>query len=248
MSASTAEKILVEQINLLHRHSPLIIGGGLLTAGVLIYVLSGWVPERELRLWFGAVFLLSAVRFYSLWKHRQIPTTPELAKGRARLLTVYSGLSGCLWGQLGYFAVVPEQPVGSVVIVMVLTGMVASGIASLSHLLSAFYAFAIPALLPAAYRFTTLSGDVFTVVAVLIVLFLFVSLFFAHGIHNTLLESVRLRFENIDLIANLSLEKQHAEASRSQAEQASIAKSKFLAAASHDLRQPMHALNRMFPT
>ena len=243
MDASTAEKILVEQINLLYRHTPLIVGGGLLTAGVMAYMLRDWVPERDLRLWFGAVFLLSAARFYSLWKHRQIPTTPELAKGRARLLIVYSGLSGCLWGQLGYFAVVPEQPVGSVLIVMVLTGMVSSSIASLSHLLSAFYAFAIPALLPSAYRFSTLGGDVFTVVAVLIVLFLFVSLFFARGIHNTLSESVRLRFENIDLIANLSLEKQRAEAAQSQAEMASITKSKFLAAASHDLRQPMHALN-----
>ncbi|MCK5923199.1 MAG: HAMP domain-containing histidine kinase, partial [Methylococcales bacterium] len=243
MNASTAQKILAEQINLLIRQTPLIVGGGLLTAGVMVYVLSDWVPERDLRIWFGAIFLLSVVRFYSLWQHRQIPTTPELAKSRARLLTLYSGLSGCLWGQLGFFAVVPEQPVGSVRIVMVLTGMVASGIASLSHRLSAFYAFTIPALLPAAYRFTTLTGDIFTVVAVLIALFLFASLFFAHGIHKTLLESVRLRFENVDLIANLSLEKQRAEAAQRQAELASIAKSKFLAAASHDLRQPMHALN-----
>jgi len=48
-------------------------------------------------------------------------------------------------------------------------------------------------------------------------------------------ESVQLRFENEDLIAKLRSEKLIAE-------EASTAKSRFLAAASHDLRQPVHAL------
>jgi signal transduction histidine kinase/CheY-like chemotaxis protein len=48
-------------------------------------------------------------------------------------------------------------------------------------------------------------------------------------------ESVRLRFENEDLIARLRSEKLIAV-------EASTAKSRFLAAASHDLRQPVHAL------
>jgi signal transduction histidine kinase/ActR/RegA family two-component response regulator len=49
-------------------------------------------------------------------------------------------------------------------------------------------------------------------------------------------EAVRLRFENEDLIARLRHEK-------GVAEDASNAKSRFLAAASHDLRQPVHALS-----
>jgi two-component system, sensor histidine kinase len=49
-------------------------------------------------------------------------------------------------------------------------------------------------------------------------------------------ESVRLRFENEELIARLTQEK-------IVAEEASNAKSRFLAAASHDLRQPVHALS-----
>ncbi|HKE96937.1 MAG TPA: hybrid sensor histidine kinase/response regulator [Povalibacter sp.] len=49
-------------------------------------------------------------------------------------------------------------------------------------------------------------------------------------------ESVRLRFENLDLIEDLQREK-------AAADQANAAKSRFLAAASHDLRQPVHALS-----
>lgn len=50
------------------------------------------------------------------------------------------------------------------------------------------------------------------------------------------LDSVRLQFENVDLVEKLRREK-------SAAEQANAAKSRFLAAASHDLRQPVHALS-----
>jgi len=53
----------------------------------------------------------------------------------------------------------------------------------------------------------------------------------AHGF----LETLQLRFENLDLVADLRREK-------AAAEEANAAKSRFLAAASHDLRQPVHAL------
>ena len=50
------------------------------------------------------------------------------------------------------------------------------------------------------------------------------------------LETLRLRFENLDLVSDLRREK-------TAAEEANAAKSRFLAAASHDLRQPVHALS-----
>jgi signal transduction histidine kinase len=55
-------------------------------------------------------------------------------------------------------------------------------------------------------------------------------------------ESLRVRFENRALLARVAAEKEMAEAARAQAEQANLSKSQFLAAASHDLRQPLHAL------
>ena len=166
---------------------------------------------------------------------------------RSHVLTLYSGLSGCLWGVLGYFFIVPEYPVVSVMIVMVLTGMVASAIASLSHVLPAFFAFTLPVFLPAAYRFFLFEGEIFSSIALLILIFVLASCYFAVGNHKTLRTSIQLRFDNLDLISNLSLEKQRADEARLRAESANRAKSKFLAAASHDLRQPMHAL-KLFTT
>ena len=50
-----------------------------------------------------------------------------------------------------------------------------------------------------------------------------------------LVRAAELRFQNEDLAGDLQREKE-------KVEQALLAKSKFLAAASHDLRQPLHAL------
>lgn len=55
-------------------------------------------------------------------------------------------------------------------------------------------------------------------------------------------ETVAIRLQNLELVARLEHEKSALQAAQQAAEQASLTKSRFLAAASHDLRQPLHAL------
>lgn len=55
-------------------------------------------------------------------------------------------------------------------------------------------------------------------------------------------QSIELKFDNERLVAELRAESARAIQAQAQAEQANQAKSRFLAAASHDLRQPLHAL------
>ncbi len=58
---------------------------------------------------------------------------------------------------------------------------------------------------------------------------------------KTLRDSIRIRFENTELLQELKIKK-------AEADLANDAKSKFLAAASHDLRQPLHALGMYMDT
>jgi signal transduction histidine kinase/CheY-like chemotaxis protein len=55
-------------------------------------------------------------------------------------------------------------------------------------------------------------------------------------------DTIRIRFEKDELLRRLQQETLAAQQARAAAEQANLAKSKFLAAASHDLRQPLHTL------
>ena len=99
----------------------------------------------------------------------------------------------------------------------------------------AFLAFATPILIGLA-----ISGFIFFIsqwylnflLVIVAALFITLSKYF----ENTLVESIRIRFDNDHLIDELGIKK-------AEAESANMAKSIFLASASHDLRQPLHALN-----
>jgi signal transduction histidine kinase/ActR/RegA family two-component response regulator len=87
-------------------------------------------------------------------------------------------------------------------------------------------------------------------VVVLLVLFVLVLTAFARDTGRTVIESIRLRYANEDLLAQkeqlielLRVAFDKAEAARVKAEEANRGKSQFLASASHDLRQPLHALS-----
>jgi len=79
-------------------------------------------------------------------------------------------------------------------------------------------------------------GVLYTSLAVMYVIWFGAVIELARRTSASFTESVMLRFENLDLVENLQREKV-------AAEQANAAKSRFLAAASHDLRQPVHALS-----
>jgi signal transduction histidine kinase/ActR/RegA family two-component response regulator len=76
-----------------------------------------------------------------------------------------------------------------------------------------------------------------------------VMMFIAKNSENGVCRAIELQHQNLDLVGRLREEthiavtaKKEADAARHDAEQANIDKSKFLAAASHDLRQPLHAM------
>ena len=121
-------------------------------------------------------------------------------------------------------------------LLMTLTGITVGSSASLSNFAWSYYAFAIPTILPFAYILISTSKFEFVVLGSMLSVFLLLQLVVAKKNQGTLDKSILLRNENIDLMQQLQLKKENAEL-------ASAAKTRFLAAASHDLRQPLHAMS-----
>jgi signal transduction histidine kinase/CheY-like chemotaxis protein len=61
-------------------------------------------------------------------------------------------------------------------------------------------------------------------------------------------ESIRIRMENVALLEQVAAEKLAVDRALAEAKRANEAKSRFLAAASHDLRQPLHAMTMFLGT
>ncbi len=95
---------------------------------------------------------------------------------------------------------------------------------------------------PIVVRIATSGGEDSHVLAG-IVLFVFALTFMVvRGFRQSLLSKSELQQQSDRLLEQLRIEKASADAARLAAEAANRAKSRFLAAASHDLRQPMHAM------
>ncbi|MGH8802361.1 MAG: ATP-binding response regulator, partial [Casimicrobiaceae bacterium] len=84
--------------------------------------------------------------------------------------------------------------------------------------------------------------EVHVFIAIVLGVVLVFVLGFGHRLNDVLTRSLVIRYENVDLIAELKERNRAALEAREAAESANRAKSQLLAAASHDLRQPLHAL------
>jgi two-component system, sensor histidine kinase len=79
--------------------------------------------------------------------------------------------------------------------------------------------------------------------ALAMLLLLTVNLMFSRFSWATFRQSIELAYDNEELVGQLKAQTQELSEQTRVAQEANTAKTKFLAAASHDLRQPVHALN-----
>jgi len=247
----------IKLVHLTHflQQLPMILFGQILSATVVAYLITGRVSATIVTAWISVFALIVAARVGMYFYQVIHPNTFENRVRRVFWHTVGAGLLGLMWGGMAFMLIDRNNDTFSFIIVMVLLGLVASSVASTANLRSVFLVFGIFTLTPAVIKFYLLGGPHYTFLAFLILFFLFIISQFEKGIHRALSDSIRLRFNNVKLIENLTQEKLRAEESQRKvekalinAEQANMAKSQFLAAASHDLRQPLHALRLLSTT
>ncbi|MCA3253637.1 MAG: hybrid sensor histidine kinase/response regulator [Pseudomonadota bacterium] len=194
-------------------------------------VLDGW----RWMLWWGLMLAQAAARGL-LWRaFRRAQPGPAQMRPWGRRAIAGSAASGCIWG-LGAVLVFPHGHIEYELLFMFLIASMGSisAIASASFL-PAFYAYTFPTVLPIALQLIARDETLLQVMGVIALGYLPVISRFAHNLGDAVVESFRLRFENLDLLREVTARKE-------QAEDANREKSMFLAAASHDLRQPLHAL------
>jgi len=240
-----AKDTRVAQFILLCGNLVWIILGTLSAALALFLALQEALPLRQRLPWLMVIILLTAARTLLLRHWTRCPTTHNNVNLRIVVANVMAFFMACLFGLLAYLAVSESNPLTSVLVVMVLTGMVASATASVSHLLPMYVLFIFPIMLPVAYRLSGFEQAGYHWIAGLILLYLVVCLGTSRSIRSSIMHSINVRFDNLDLLEDVRREKRRAEVALRNEEQANHAKSRFLAAASHDLRQPLHSL-RLF--
>ena len=203
---SVQAQINNEQIGLLYQQLPSSMAASLAVAIILAVALWGHVPNTSIIAWVAALGLLSTGRFVLSYAFRN-----KQADGQdMRLWYVYflmgSIASGIIWGSAGVF-LMPEKSLGhQVLVIFILGGIMAGASQSLSAILMAYISFCIPAIIPIFVWLLLQDTPVHLSMALLILFFAFMLLVISRHLNHALIESFRLRFENIDLIANLEKE------------------------------------------
>jgi signal transduction histidine kinase/CheY-like chemotaxis protein len=236
------DRVLVEQLRLLMmgaRNTVIPISAVIF---FLVWSLSNANNILTLVAW-AALALLSNLNFYRLSQHYLSTDIPANQVHRTVwVLMLLSAIAGALWGLLAWVGMDNSISQPSSLLVLVAIAAMGSGAASSrSAVLPIFIAFIIPEQLLTAAKMLQIDDPVHISLAAACIFYIFGLISQAHSNAKTIRISIELRFENLELMEQLRQETGLAKLARIEAEQANLAKSKFLAAASHDLRQPIHA-------
>ncbi len=216
--------------------------GSAAVALCLVLVMWRFAPAATLAGWFALTLCAISTRIPLILGYRADSERVARADLWARRYGRMIAMIGVCWGLAPTLLLDGADPFAVAVFVMVLALVSGGVIASQSYLFPVVQWFLSLALLPLALRLALFRDTNYVPMAITVVLYYLFLLAYGRMQSRQLGEAIRLKHENVDLVAELKAEKMLAEKMRDRAEAANHAKSRFLAAASHDLRQPMHAL------
>ncbi len=234
-------QVRAELVHSLFRQSSRMLYANYPVVALTAMLFWNFFPAVTIIIWVVLSFVLTTFRAGMDWYFlRTLPVGQDAVRW-GWIFTFFSFLSGCLWGAIGVIFFTPHDMMITAFICIMVASIVGGSVTLLSAFPPAYYLSAIPTILPFSIYALIYGGELFTVLGVLACICLWVNLVSCRSIYATQRESVMLRFQNLELIQQLTQQKELAET-------AVRAKTQFLAAASHDLRQPVHALGLFVAT
>ncbi|MEO8740328.1 MAG: hybrid sensor histidine kinase/response regulator [Casimicrobiaceae bacterium] len=241
-AAALSERVRAQQIATLYTQWRRATTSMLLGAGILIAVMWKTAPAVLFAGWVAAIVVNQAWRYELARRYRRAAPTVVKQTGWGYASALGSGLAGALWGLAATVLFVPGDIGHQALLIVCLFGVILGGVNLTAVYKPTFYAFVLPALMPLIVRVALVGDQVHEFIAAVMVVVLAFILRFGHSLNNLMADSLAIRYENDDLIRALQRQTVAADAARAGAEAANRGKTQFLAAASHDLRQPLHAL------
>lgn len=208
MIVQNSESLQTAQVKWLYSRAPTGLFGTLLNAVILVYILSDVVHHTALATWFVCMLLLSLARFVTVLRYRRVEGKDKQSGYWSRLYGIGTCLSGILWGSTAFVIFPTESLVHQVFVAFILGGLVAGSVAMYASDLVVSLVFNITALSPIIIRFFAQESEISITMGALATLFMIIMAVTVKRTHNDVMESLKLRFENVNLISSLQVNEQ----------------------------------------
>ncbi|BBE49612.1 Histidine protein kinase DivJ [Ferriphaselus amnicola] len=221
---------------------PVMIVSQALLALALVWMMWGVVATHILSGWLALMLTGLALDGLFLFQHRAEVTTVEQCQRWARHFVIFVTLLGGLWGAAGVVMFVADNLGFQALLISVALGLAAGAVTINPIFVPALIIWEILVLTPITLRVFAEGDEIHLALGAMLLLYSITVLNDGYKLSRRLLEALLRGHENTALLKDLSHEQIISEQAREKAETANREKSRFLAAASHDLRQPLQAL------
>ena len=206
------QQIRSEQIRLLFEQLPAALIATTIVGALVVYVLWGHVSPLWLLLWLLGLAVTTVVRAWLMRAYfRAKPSASQAGRWGRRFLAGVL-VSGVVWGLAGVFPLSPDAALQELFLLFVLAGLAAGGMSTLSSFRGAYAAFLVPAILPFAVKLMTQEGEMFVAMSSMLILFIAMMSLISARHYRSVTESLRLRFDNADLVDDLAAARDHQQA------------------------------------
>jgi len=202
------------------------------------------VAPRLLRILWGVAFaLVWLVRLWLALRYAHDEPTTSAGLER-RLRTWQAGVlaSGVLWGIAAWFFAAYGTGLHQLALVLVVYTFCVACVPILAPQFALFVLFVVLVFVPAIVRVALQDDTLSWQAAIVMTVAMAMTMLLGRNYRQSFESIVGLKLRTEALAVQLGAEKAVADAARAEAEVANRAKTQFFAAASHDLRQPLHAM------
>lgn len=234
--------VRAEQIRVRLQGYPMMVMAQVVTGALLCGLMWDKVAHGVLLGWLSVLYTGHFIEGWYWLRYRQAArNVAECKQWRLRFI-VFITWVGATWGSVAVLMFVPGDLAYQSILIWVLLGLSAGAVTNNPVFPPALYIYVILLIVPIMLVNLAVADSTHVILAVMLLIYLSFVLRAGHGLSKTFDLSLHRGLENARLVVQLTEEKRRAELAQHSAEQANRMKSKFFAAASHDLRQPMHAL------
>ena len=225
-----AESALQEKIDLLYRNTPTGCISVVFAVGIVMLFLWSQASRTLLIAWAIAEGLIATAAYLDYRRFVKLGFTRDAPRRK----TIMAFVSAVAWGSAPLL-LMPTALEYQVLLLLIICIIAFSGTVYFSYHTPAFYAFVFPLLGMAALSLVLQGGRVQIILSIGMIGMLVAVLRFGRNFNEALTRAINVSLENAALVAELTEQKE-------AAIKANLAKTRFLASASHDLRQPMHTI------